>query len=232
MARVTYGALITELAGSIGGITFQRNSSGSIARLKPNMPVNSTAPQQLQQNKLSQLISQWPSLSSADKLSWETFAGLHNHVNEFSDVKHLSGFQWFMSCNLNLLIVGESVITTAPAWIVLAAPGIFTLSADANNFDITFAAPYVPATDYTILYFTPPLRQSSMGMRKSTFYAGPVVITGTLYIALEVLYASAFNVTWSNIFTSANCSIIVRIKQIQELTGLASPYTSAILKLN
>lgn len=232
MARVIYGALITELAGSIGGITFQRNSSGSIARLKPNMPVNPSSAQSLQQNELSHLISLWPTLSDADKLSWETFAGLHDHVNEWSETKHLNGFQWFMSCNLNLSLVGEAPISTAPAWTVLSAPLPFTLSADASNFDVTFSAPYIPATDYTVVYLTTPLRQSSLKLRRSTFFAGPQVITATLYIALEVVYASLFNLTWADVFNDSNCSIICRIKQIQEGTGLASPFSSALIKLN
>ena len=40
MARVEYGAIVTDLTGSIGGTTFQRNSSGAIARSRAYTPVN------------------------------------------------------------------------------------------------------------------------------------------------------------------------------------------------
>ncbi|GAH48125.1 unnamed protein product [marine sediment metagenome] len=42
MARVTYGGGVTEFAGSIGGVTFQRNASGYIAKLRSNPTVNPT----------------------------------------------------------------------------------------------------------------------------------------------------------------------------------------------
>jgi hypothetical protein len=232
MARVTYGALITEMAGSIGGITFQKNSSGNIARLKPNMPVNSTLSQQLRQIDLSLLLPIWSGLSAANKLSWETFAGLHDHINEWGDTKVLNGFQWFLSCNLNLLLTSQATINTAPAWTSVAALQAFALTADAANFDIDWT-PSIDITGYRLMvYATPPMRQSTLKLRKSNFmisiYDGGVIDT----YALEVIYANIFNVTWANIFNDANCSIIIRTKVIQEGTGLAGPYTSDLIKIN
>jgi hypothetical protein len=232
MARVTYGALITDLAGSIGGITFQRNSSGSIARLKPYTPVNASSGQQSQQILLSNLIASWASLSAANKLSWETFAGLHDHINEWSETKHLNGFQWYLSCNLNLLITSQATISAAPAWTAVAALQAFALTADTVNFDIDWT-PSIDITGYRlIVYATSPIRQSSMKLRRSTFllsiYDGGAIDT----YALEVLYAALFNVVWADLFSDSNCSIIIRCKVVQEATGLSSPFTSALIKLN
>jgi hypothetical protein len=232
MARVTYGALITELAGSIGGITFQRNSSGNVARLKPNMPVNSSVNQQLQQFNISKLIPVWSALSSANKTSWENFALAHNHVDSWGNVKILNGFQWFMSCNINLLLNAQATISSAPAWTAVSALPSFVLVADAGNFDIDWT-PAIDLTGYRlIIYATPPLKQSSMKLRRSTFiikkFDGGVTDT----LAIETEYSSVFNVDWGDLFGAAYCNIIIRVKVIQEGTGLASPYTSALLKLN
>jgi len=232
MARVSYGALITELTGSIGGITFQKNSSGSIARLKPNMPVNSTASQQSQQIYLSGLISAWSNLSAANKITWEAFATAHDHINEFGETKTLNGFQWFLSCNLNLLITGQATISAAPAWTAIASLANFTLVTDAANFDLDWT-PSIDITGYRLLvYATPPVRQSSMKLRRSTFliriYDGGVIDT----LDIETQYSSIFNVTWADLFNGANCNIIIRVKIIQEGTGLSSPYTSSLVKLN
>lgn len=232
MARVTYGALITELAGSIGGITFQRNSSGNIARLKPNMPVNVSENQQSQIFLLSQLVAAWSAFSDADKTSWNDLAAAHDHINEWSESKKLNGFQWFLSCNLNLLITDQAVTSTAPAWSTVAAVDPFTLTADGSNFDINWA-PSVDLTGYYIIvYATPPLRQSSLKLRKSTFILD---ITGDAIIdtiALKILYEALFNVVWVDFFSNANCTIIIRTKLVQKDTGLASPYTSALIKIN
>lgn len=232
MARVTYGALITEMAGSIGGITFQRNSSGGIARLKPNMPVNSSANQQLQQIRLSKIIPAWNALSDANKILWEAFAAAHDHVNEWNITKTLNGFQWFASCNINLLLLPQAMLTAPPAWTAVAALDDFALVTAAGTFDLDWT-PSIDITGYRLMiYATPPIRQSTMKLRRSTFlikkYDGGVIDTYSILSS----YQTAFNVTWADLFADGKCNIIVRVKVIQEGTGLASPYTSTLVKLN
>lgn len=232
MARVQYGALITELAGSIGGITFQRNSSGNIARLKPNMPVNSSADQQTQQFIISSLIPAWTALSAANKTGWENFAAAHDHVNDWGDIKTLNGFQWFMSCNINLLLNSQAIISAAPAWTAVAALAQFALVTDAANLTLDWT-PSIDITGYRLMiYATPPIRQSTMKLRRSTFlirkYDGGVIDT----LAITAQYVSAFNVVWADLFADAKCNIIIRVKIVQEGTGLASPYASVLVKLN
>lgn len=232
MARVTYGALITELTGSIGGITFQKNSSGNIARLKPNMPVNSSTNQQGQQIKLSQLVSSWSSLSAADKTSWNDLAAAHDHINEWDISKTLNGFQWYVSCNLNRLAMSLTVLDTAPAWTTVSALSDFVLTAGAASLLCTWS-PAVDTTGYRVhFYVTPPLRQSSLLLRRSTFLIRKVDTNLLNTEDLKAFYEYFFNVTWADIYSDANCTVIVRAKLIQESTGLASPYTSQSIKIN
>lgn len=232
MARVTYGAFITELTGSIGGITFQRNSSGTIARAKPNMIVNPSANQSVQQNFLARLVAAWPSLSGANKTSWSNFAAAHDHVNEWNEIKVLNGFQWFLSCNLNLLVCGLATINTAPAWTVLAPIQQFDLVADENAIALTWEN----MNDFTgfrlLTYATPPIRQSSMKLRRSTWFL-EALLTGELnFYSIEDLYSEVLNVWWPDIWAAADCTIIIRCKIVEEGTGLASPYTSNSIKIN
>lgn len=231
MARVTYGAMITELAGSIGGVTFQKNSSGSIARLKPNMTVNSSPAQALQQGKLNQLTALWPTLSIADKDSWSTFASAHNHINPWGETKILNSYQWFLSSNLNKLQAGEAAITTAPAWTVIGAPDSFTFVTTALDFKVDFGGIVDYTGFWTFVYITPPIRQSSMKLRRSTFLLKIVDNLNSQYIDVKASYEALFNVTWSALQASGECTIICRILKLEKLTGLASPFSSAILKL-
>jgi hypothetical protein len=231
MARVTYGALVTELAGSIGGLTFHKNASGNIARLKPYTPVNPSTLQAAQQNRLNPFIRAWQILSAANKTSWNNFAIAHPHINEFGESKTLNGFQWFMSCNLNRKLVGEGAISAAPGWTAMAAPTSFTLSKDATHLTLTFTAPYDPAPYYLRAYVTSPIRQSTMKLRRSTFRFPAIGIAGGTTMEFKAAYEAAFNVTWSTFYNTAACSIIIRLKTIQSGTGLASSYTSALIKL-
>jgi len=232
MARVTYGALITELTGSIGGITFQRNSSGNIARLKPNMPVNPSLSQQSQQKFLISLVTAWSALSDADKTSWETFALAHDHVTEWGEEKTLNGFQWFISSGLNMKSMSLAPLSTAPGWTTIDALPDFVLSASAISLLCTWD-PAVDVTGYRVhFYATPPIRQSSLKLRRSNFVIRKVNIDSLTTQELITYYQTLFGVTWATIYADANCSIIIRAKRIQESSGLAGPYSSQLIKIN
>jgi hypothetical protein len=231
MARVTYGALITELAGSIGGVTFHKNASGNIARLKPNMPMIASQAQGIQQNKLSQLIATWPTLTLVQKASWNALAAAHDHVNEFGETKTLNGFQWFMSCNLNLLQVGEAVILTAPVWTVMATPVNGTIAKNANNLYIRWDPNCNFTPNYAVLYISTPLRQSSVNYRRSMFFANSTKNLSIDYWQLTNYWLNVTGISWPTFYASAHARYILRVKTIQTGTGLASPYLTLIDKI-
>jgi hypothetical protein len=195
------------------------------------MPMIASPAQGIQQNKLNQLIATWPTLTLVQKASWNALAAAHDHVNEFGETKTLNGFQWFMSCNLNLLSVGEAIILSAPGWTVIAAPPVFTLHASAVHLWANFT-PNFNSSGYWIQCFsTSPMRQSSLKLRKSTFLIRTVNENSTDNIYLEGFFASTFNLTWANFFNNSICTITVRLKLVQEGTGLCSPYTSGLIKI-
>ena len=231
MARVTYGALVTELAGSIGGLTFQQNSSGPIARLRTRQPLNPSLKQSDQQTTLASLVSHWPTLSAAEKTSWDDLAAAHTHFNPWGEEKTLNGFQWFLSCNLNNLSCGWVILDTAPAYASVSPPNEFTLSADADDFDIDIAAGWNPGTSKILIYATPPLRQSSIKLRRSLFlldsYTGGNITNRDILSVYETL----FGLTWSTFYAAAECNIIIRAKQVEYLTGMASYFQSALLNI-
>jgi len=232
MARVIYGPEITELIGSIGGVTFQRNSSGYIARLKPNTPVNPTSGQATQEYYLSQLVAKWGSLSLPNKAAWDTFATAHTHYLPWGDEKTLNGYQWFISCNLNLLIINQSAIDTPPSWTSVSPVDEFVLSATDTYFRITWS-PSIDITGYRLLiYATHPLRMNSEKLRRSILLIRKYDGTTITYLDLKTYYENVFKVTWADLYTNSDCTIIVHCKLIQELTGLASQYTSSLIKIS
>lgn len=231
MARVTYGALVTNLTGSIGGVTFQHNSSGAIARLRSKQSLNPSLKQSDQQVLVAQLVSIWPTLSDADKITWHDLAAAHNHTSPWGVAKILNGFQWFMSCNLNNLSCGYPVITTAPAYASISPPNVFTLAADEDDFDINIAAGWNPGTSMILIYATPPLRQSTIKLRRSLFLLDSYTGGNINNRDIRVVYEALFNLTWSTFYTTAECNIIIRVKQVQHDTGMSSSFQSALLNI-
>jgi hypothetical protein len=231
MARVTYGPEVTEYAGSIGGVTFQKNRSGNIARLRPNPTVNPTSLQAGYQTNMSKLVAYWPTLSQDDKDDWDTFAAAHDHTTPWGETKTLSGYQWFLSCNLNRLLSFATPISSPPAWTAWSPPQAFTLTAAAGYLYLNWSPEYNPNADVNF-YLTLPLRQSSIKLRRSLFHVWRISLTSLYpFINLTVLFEDLANVSWSDFYVSANCSIICRINRGSGATGLFSAYTSAIIKI-
>ena len=231
MARVTYGALVTELAGSIGGVTFQKNSSGNVARLKSKKPLNPNQDQSDNNVIFAQLVALWPTLSQANKDTWDALAAAHDHTTPWGETKTLNGFQWFISCNRNLLLAGENVIQAAPVWSAVSPPNVFTLAADADHLTINIASGWNYGPEYIFLYMTPPLRHSSLKLRRpcNLVLVDDTINTNIMYV--ECYFKALTDITWADFYAASEANIIIRAAVVEHDTGLASTLTSAIIKI-
>jgi len=231
MARVTYGESITEYAGSIGGVTFLRNASGPIAKLRSSPPVNPSPYQSTYQGNLATLVAFWPTLSQEIKHDWDVFAAAHPHTTPWGVEKTLSGYQWFVSVNLNRLFVGKSILPSPPFWVAYSPPGAFTSDVTPTYINIHFDVLWTPDT-YWVIYASLPLRQSSLKLRRSLFFVLYVQSTDpVLTLDFTSYYIALVNIVWATFYASADCSIIVRLKQLDPDSGLASAFRSAIVKI-
>jgi hypothetical protein len=231
MARVTYGALVTDLAGSIAGTTFQKNASGAIARARAYTPVNPSIQQSNRQLAMIQLVAKWSTLTLIQKTAWNNLAAAHNKINDWGNYTKLSGYQWFISYNLNAFTQEQGPWLTPEAYVLVDPVPAFTLYIDSDEFLINFGTPVSFPGTYTGIYATVPMRQTAIKLRKSTFLLICWATTNTQYIDITALYEDLFNVTWADFYASAECAIIVRMKNFQEDSGYASPFTSNIIML-
>ncbi len=231
MARVTYGALVTDLAGSIGGITFQKNSSGAIARSRASTPVNPSIQQSTRQLALIQLVALWATLTLTQKTAWNDLAKDHNKINDWGRSVKVSGYQWFISYNLNAFNQDLGPYLIPAEYVSVDPVEQFTLTADVDGLYINFDPGVGPFGQYWGIYATVPMRQTSIKLRKSTFLLqmydpapGPIT-----QIDITTWYEELFNIVWPDFFSSAQAAIIVRMKNTWEDGGYVSPFTSNII---
>lgn len=116
MARIIYGSIITDIKGSIGGITFQKNGSGTIARLKPRQTKTNTQKQRDQQPRLKEIQREWNELSLANKILWNDFASVNDKIGLDGQPKKLTGYQWFLTINENRLLFEDSILESPPVY--------------------------------------------------------------------------------------------------------------------
>lgn len=231
MAQVTYGAYITELKGSIGGSTFQRNAARKICRARPLIFCPHSAWQLTRQRNMARLSFHWSTLSSANKQTWVDLALAHNHIDHWSIEKTITGFQWFMSCNMNLLLTGAFILDTAPAWRVLNPFPSYTLQTTVDYLRIFMSDIYTQTGYYLFAFCTPLIRESSVKIRKTYVSLGSQTIESDYYVYLSPGWCSRFGYTWSDIFNYAKGCITVHIGIYGSFDGFSNPFVSAQLKL-
>lgn len=231
MARVLYGPGITEFIGSVGGMTFQKNTSGTIVRLKPSTPVNPSLQQSERQLALIQLVAMWGTLSLANKNLWNALAAAHSKINDWGNFTRISGYQWFLSYNLNAYTQGDSPWLFPDAYLLAPPVPQFTLSASALYLKINWTVPVSFPGYYAGIYATTPMRQTSIKLRKATFLILVWHTTNVSSIDITALYEAYFNIVWADFYATSQCAIIVRMKNFLEDTGYASSFTSNIIQI-
>lgn len=232
MARVTYGGGVTVFAGSIGGVTFLRNASGPIAKLRSNPPVNPSPYQSTYQTNMSALVAYWPTLSQANKDLWDAHALAHDHTTPWGETKTLSGYQWFISVNLKRLQFSYAILDAPASWSVPSPPDAFTLVATATYLRCEWVPNYDPLYGLAF-YLTLPLRQSSLKLRRSLFFVHwDADVVSIANYDLTSYFEALSNVTWATFYASADCSIICRIMHIRGSRCYTFGYTSAIVKID
>ena len=109
MANIKLGAIITDIAGSVGGTTFRRTPRGIIAYNKQGTQIKSAFSRYSRKNALGNIFATWGKLGDIDKTFWNSQAAIYPSVNKFGEQVFLSGRQFFTKLNTQLLKVGSFV---------------------------------------------------------------------------------------------------------------------------
>jgi hypothetical protein len=112
MARITYGGLITDMSGSVGGSTLQRSQYGPIIRTKPR-PIRPNSQNQLNVRAIMARIQYaWRNLSDTDRSLWNTFNSYSLQTIRRSNTVSLTGYALFVKYNFLRILNGGSLMTT------------------------------------------------------------------------------------------------------------------------
>ena len=106
--------LVSDARGSAGGITASRNRSGNYLR-KRIKPTNAlTSFRSRARNDLAGAASAWPTLTSAQRSAWNSFADTNLVPNKLGDLVKISGIDWFVRANSLQSLAGNALLTDPP----------------------------------------------------------------------------------------------------------------------
>jgi hypothetical protein len=149
MAIVKYGALVTELRGSIGGTTFQRNKYGYSAKNK-SLPGNvESTPRSNVKQAIRRISQHWATLSEANRNLWISFATTYPQPVKNNPSANMSGFAVFLKFNFFWYLRAGYIVNT-PSFTLSSLPS-FTVAIVKSSSFLNFV-PTVSATDLLTVF--------------------------------------------------------------------------------
>lgn len=115
MSKIKWGAIVVDGRGKLGGHVFTKTRSGATMRTKVT-PVNPQSPAQAAaRSRLGSQSQAWRGLTEEQRIAWNDLAARTSKTNIFGDQYFPTGKNLFTGLNSNLMLVGESVNSDAPA---------------------------------------------------------------------------------------------------------------------
>lgn len=196
MARIIYSTHVDEIKGSIGGLTFHRNTSGSIVALKPVNRNISTKVQNEGKSNFTQLTSLWNSLSSGDKEGWRDELIGFTFVNRYNESKERTGFNYFMSTNVGRLLLGLAPLSTIGNYTNPVDVPAFTLDVNSTEILCTFVNTSGDPNVRYFFYASPPNRLPYSKQRTQFRLIEAVTPGGGLTFNLTASFETAYGIVW------------------------------------
>ena len=138
MATFKLGAIITDVAGSIGGTTLKRNGAYKVIMNKSSGTPYSRSYNNPSLQYLPFIFKSWSRLSDAEKAAWKEQALLYTFPDKFGTLRTLSGRQLFVKLNAQRWLHTPSFVDVS------------TISSFTENFTFRYAV-YAPlAPDFHI----------------------------------------------------------------------------------
>lgn len=158
MARITYGIVVTNIKGSIGGTTFSSNRAGSIAKARLTGRRRLSPGQSSSLSASMSVTNAWNALSYAEKTVFNDYAIANTFTDRFGTVKTLTGFQWYKQLSQASFYFTGVYLTAPPVYSFPAALPSFEVLSQAGVLLVKWSTPIDPAVTKIYVYATPPIR--------------------------------------------------------------------------
>lgn len=109
MARVKFGAIVTDMRGKLGGHLFQKGNQSRVLKTGASPRRSISTFVQTEQARILALQNSWNAKTTAERIQWGVIAGEFPAKNVFNDQLILTGYQLFMKNGTNFLRAGFSL---------------------------------------------------------------------------------------------------------------------------
>lgn len=140
MAKTLIAPPLAGIRGTVGGLTFSANQAGTYVKLWASPANPQSELQMIQRSYVAQIPEMWRSLTPVARALWDTFAALGAQalIDSLGQTYYISGYLWFLKCNVRLMRVGRAPQLSVPVTARPAAPTIndFRVAAVGTETDL------------------------------------------------------------------------------------------------
>lgn len=220
MAKVKFGAVISDTRGSVGGITFSRGRSGSVLKTKANPILKQTASTQPVRASLATLSQRWFAvLTQMQRAAWIALAAVNPILDVFGNTHVLTGQQFYIRVNQYRMQAGHVYIDDAPIDQAVTALLSMTLAATAPaTLAITFTATPLAIDHRLYIFASPSLSPGRVATKKDMKFIGVSPLGQASPYAAGAQYTARFG----NMIATRQVSVMVA--EFRDANGALSPF--------
>ncbi len=215
--KMKFGAIVVDGRNKIGGHVASKNRAGAYLRTKVT-PVNPrSAGQSGARSRLASMAQAWRGLTASERQSWIAAVNDFKKSDIFGDIKVPSGFNLFVKLNTNLLLSGNPINNTAPAFVNPGNVTSFALTATESGHVLTGVI--IPATDPSgsvLCARATPQLSAGKSFVKSEFR---VISTGVTNTTGAIDLALAYSAKFGDI-SDVGSKVFVELFYLSEATGI------------
>jgi hypothetical protein len=223
MAKVKYGAVISDSRGSVEGITFSRNRFGGFVRKRQVPRLQQTRYTQPVRSAIATLARRWFGvLTQLQRNGWIALAAANPVTDVFGNLHTLTGEQFYIRVNQIRRQAGLGFVDSAPADQVVT--GLDTLSVSATapaTLSISFTSSPLAAGHRLYLFATPSLSPGKVASKQDAKLIG---VSGT---AIASPFAAGGLYTARHGSLIAGRLVTVFVATLRDDRGALSPFLVA-----
>jgi hypothetical protein len=139
MAKIKFGAMMTDASGKLGGQVFAKNRGGAYIRTKTT-PLNpQTTAQMSIRGIFASISTAWSQLTESQRATWNNFVSDYARTDVFGDLRNPSGKNLFQRLNQNLSISSQALIDvcTTPSEVPFAGLTASTVEVQGELFEVS-----------------------------------------------------------------------------------------------
>lgn len=109
MAVIQYTAIVNQVRGKLNGSVFNKSANGYTLTSKGQPPATITVDQSSSRARFKSAQQNWKLLSESDRSAWSLFAANNPNRDRFGNETILSGYNKYMECTINALVLGSFI---------------------------------------------------------------------------------------------------------------------------